>query len=63
MKWLFPLFLFGFLVFFVAEPFTCEESDTDLLSIIVPMPMAVFLFFFFKTLVWDLADAVYDHGA
>jgi len=62
-KWLLPVFWFGFRIFFVAQSLTYEEGEADMLFIAVPVLMAVMGFFFFKALVWDLADAVYDQGA
>lgn len=61
-KWLFPVFWFGFLIFFVAQSLTHEGGEGDLLFVAVPVLMAVMGFFFFKALVWDLADSVYDQG-
>ena len=61
-KWLFPLAWFGFLLFFIGESLTSDLPQENLLFIIVPILMTVIGFFFFKALVWDLADAVYDHG-
>ena len=63
MKWLFPLFWFGFLIFFLVESLTYEEREGDMLFIAVIGVMAVMGYFFFKALLWDLADAVYDQGA
>ena len=60
MKWLFPLFWFGFLIFFLVESLTYEEREGDMLFIAVIGVMAVMGYFFFKVLLWDLADAVYD---
>jgi len=62
-KWLFPALWFGFLLFFIATSLTHDDAPADLLFIVVPVLMAVMGFFFFKALVWDLADAVYDQGA
>lgn len=61
-KWLFPIFWFGFLFFFVIQSLLHEPISADLLFIAVPVLMAVVGVFFFKALVWDLADAVYDQG-
>jgi len=61
-KWLFPVAWFGFLIFFIAQSLTHEAGEVDLLFIVVPVLVTVIGFFFFKALVWDLADAVYDHG-
>jgi lysylphosphatidylglycerol synthetase-like protein (DUF2156 family) len=61
-KWLFPIAWFGFLIFFIAESLQHDTSNENLLFIVVPVLMAVFGFFFFKALVWDLADTVVDHG-
>jgi hypothetical protein len=61
-KWLFPIAWFGFLFFFIAQSLRDGTSGEDLLFVAVPVLMAVFGSFFFKALVWDLADSVFDHG-
>jgi hypothetical protein len=60
-KKLFPAIWFGFLAFFLlaAAPASGGES---ILFYIVPVAMAIFGYGFFKRLVWDLADEVYDAG-
>jgi len=66
-KKLFPTFWFGFLAFIVATSFSIggkgdEPAFASLIFLAAPVFMAVFGYFLFKKLVWDLADKVYDHG-
>jgi hypothetical protein len=61
-KWVFPIAWFGFLVLFVVESATHGMSGENALFILVPIFMSVMGFFFFKALVWDLADVVHDQG-
>ena len=37
-------------------------AEQSLMFLIVPCLMAIFGFFFFKKLLWDLADEVFDEG-
>lgn len=61
-KRLFPILWFGFIgVFLVAAVATgfFKEAPPVLMA---PIVMAVFGFFLFRLLVWNLADEVYDAG-
>ena len=58
-KTLFPAFWFGFLAIFLTGSVI---AGAPLLFFIAPIVMAVFGFFLFRRLVWDLADEVYDAG-
>ena len=61
-KVLFPAFWFGFLAIFVlAASFGGAVRDAPIF-LFVPLGMAVFGFFMFKSLLWDLVDEVYDGG-
>lgn len=62
-KWLFPMFWFGFLILFIAQSVIHEGGESDVLFLAGPAFMAVIGFLFFRALVWDLADVVYDQGA
>lgn len=62
MKWLFPAAWFGFLIFFIAVALQQGIAAETPIFLAVPVVMGVFGFFFFKVLLWDLADRVVDHG-
>lgn len=61
-KKLFPSVWFGFLAFFVIAAAASGAMSESFLFAVVPIFMAVFGFIFFKKLLWDLADEVYDNG-
>jgi hypothetical protein len=58
----FPLFWFGFLAVFLATSLYGEAFEESPLFLIVPSVLAVFGFFLFRKLVWNLADEVFDGG-
>jgi hypothetical protein len=69
-KRIFPMLWFGFLAFFVlmAVPVGLAFSKTSnavpiLPFLFVPAFMAVFGYFLFRSLIFDLADEVMDEGA
>ncbi len=61
-KKVFPSIWFGFLVFFLFVSLASGAAEESIMFLAVPVLMAVFGFFFFKKLLWDLADEVYDEG-
>lgn len=61
-KKVFPSIWFGFLVFFLFVSLASGAAEESVMFLAVPVLMAVFGFFFFKKLLWDLADEVYDEG-
>ncbi|TCI05285.1 hypothetical protein EZV61_04825 [Corallincola luteus] len=61
-KKLFPSIWFGFLAFFLVTSFTAGAQQESKIFLIMPIFMAVFGFFLFKKLIWDLADEVFDEG-
>lgn len=61
-KKLFPSLWFGFLAFFFVTSIFSGAVGKSLIFLFVPIIMAVFGYFMFKNMVWDLADEVYDHG-
>ena len=61
-KKLFPLVWFGFLAFFLVISLVAGAAKESLMFIFIPIFMAIFGFFLFKKLLWDLADEVYDEG-
>ncbi|WP_444907563.1 hypothetical protein ACJJIR_05345 [Microbulbifer sp. SSSA008] len=61
-KKLFPSIWFGFLSFFLVTSLAAGAAQESIMFLVVPVIMAVFGFFFFKKLLWDLADEVYDEG-
>lgn len=62
----FPVLRFGFLAFFIATALLegpVEKDPVFLIgALIAPCIMAVFGFVFFRKLLWNLADEVYDCG-
>jgi len=60
-KKLFPAIWFGFLAFFLVAAVPAAGGEAPFF-VIVPVAMAIFGYFLFKKLVWDLADEVYDAG-
>jgi hypothetical protein len=61
-KRIFPIFWFGFLAYFIGISISAGAVQQDPIFLIAPLMMAVIGFFFFRHLVWDLADAVDDCG-
>jgi hypothetical protein len=63
-KYIFPIFWFGFLGFFIIVLIFTRNTDGGpaTFAIIVPIAMGVFGYFLMKRTVWDLADAVLDAG-
>jgi len=62
-KWIFPTLWFGFLALaLVSSLFADKPADADIMFIGGPVAMMVFGYFLFRTLVWDLADEVFDCG-
>ena len=61
-KKVFPVFWFGFLVFFFVTSIASGATCTSVMFFIMPIFMALFGYFLFKKLVWDLVDEVYDLG-
>ena len=61
-KKFFPSLWFGFLAFFLITSLTSGATNESMMFLIAPIFMAIFGFLFFKKLLWDLADEVYDEG-
>jgi hypothetical protein len=61
-KKIFPIVWFGFLAFFFVISITSGAAAASVMFLVVPIIMAVFGYFFFQKIVWDLADEVYDYG-
>jgi hypothetical protein len=63
-KYIFPIFWFGFLGFFIIVLIFTRNTDggPPTFTIIVPIVMGVFGYFLMKRTVWDLADVVLDAG-
>ncbi|WP_308367665.1 MULTISPECIES: hypothetical protein [unclassified Microbulbifer] len=61
-KKLFPSLWFGFLAIFLFTSLVSGAAKESLLSLSVPIIMAIFGVVLFKDLVWDLADEVFDEG-
>ena len=61
-KKVFPALWFGFLAFFLAIAALTGIVEKAPISVAIPVFMAVVGFFVMKTMVWDLADEVYDCG-
>jgi hypothetical protein len=61
-KKIFPTVWFGFLAFFFVVSFTSGAAGASVMFLVVPVIMAVFGYFFFQKMAWDLADEVYDYG-
>ena len=62
-KWVVPLAWFGGLAFVMGQAMVTDSAEADIFAVLIPVVMIVLGFLFFKTLLWDLADAVYDHGS
>ena len=64
-KRVFPIFWFGFLLLFIAVPWTIDRGPAQVLPMmffILPALLGVFGFFLMKKLVFDLVDEVFDDG-
>lgn len=62
-KYLFPTIWFGFLgVMIVFMILPTSGGDASPMFIVLPLIMALFGYFMFRKLVWDLADEVLDAG-
>lgn len=61
-KKVFPVLWFGFLAIFIVTTLLSGAVEKDFMFLVVPCAMAVFGFFLFRKLVWNLADEVYDGG-
>jgi hypothetical protein len=61
-KWVFPVFWLGGLVAFIVPVVLRGGAVKDPFFLLVPCVMAVFGFFIFKRLIWNLADQVQDGG-
>ena len=61
-KKVFPVFWFGIVGLFLAIAFSTGGYHKDPMLLIVPCVLAVFGYFIFKKLVFDLVDEVYDCG-
>ncbi|MGC8774709.1 MAG: hypothetical protein ACP5R6_05565 [Chlorobaculum sp.] len=57
-----PGIWFGFLSFFFVSSLLSGAAEKTPMLIVVPTIMAVFGYFLFKMLMWDLVDEVYDLG-
>jgi len=59
----FPTIWFGFLGFFVfIMIFPTVSGKAQAGFLIVPIAMAIFGYFMFRNLIWDLSDEVFDAG-
>jgi hypothetical protein len=61
-KRIFPFMWFGFLAFFLFIGLATAEIRRDPEFFLVPIAMGLFGYFFFKKMLWDLADEVLDEG-
>ncbi len=61
-KRIFPIFWFGFIAAFLAISLLAGATRDDWMFLVVPCAMAIFGFFLFRRLLWDLADEVVDGG-
>lgn len=61
-KVIFPAFWFGFLTLMLAAGMTRGFAEVPPTFLLMPLAMAVFGYFFFKHMLWDLVDEVYDRG-
>jgi len=61
-KRIFPMMWFGILAVFLIVAIRTGGIEEDNFFLLVPLGMGVFGFFFFKNLLWDLADEVHDCG-
>jgi len=61
-KWLYPAFWFGYLFFLAYNFISDPEGVQTPLSYVILAVLAVAGYFFFKRMVWQLADSVTDFG-
>ena len=61
-KKVFPGIWFGLLALFLTISLATGEGERSTMSVVMPVFMAIFGFFFFRKFIWDLADEVYDEG-
>jgi len=61
-KIVFPIFWFGFLVFFLVTGLLSGSGKKDPMFFVIPLLMMIFGYVFMRKLVWDLVDEVEDHG-
>ena len=57
-----PALWFGFIAIFIVTTLLGGAVEKDFMFLVMPCIMAAFGFFFFKKLLWDLADEVHDGG-
>jgi hypothetical protein len=58
----FPIFWFGFIAVFIGTGLASGAVEKNVMFLVMPLILAVFGFFLFRKLVWDLADEVLDGG-
>src|SRR5665213_1264584 len=61
-KYVFPVLWFGFLAAFLTIPIATGAIAKAPFLLLAPLIMAIFGFFIFKRLIWNLADLVQDGG-
>jgi hypothetical protein len=62
-KWVFPIFMLGFLVLFVVFALTVRQLSIESLPVlIIPLVMGVVGYYVLKATVFDLVDEVWDAG-
>ncbi len=61
-KKLFPTLWFGFLAIFFVTSLSAGAAEEPIMFLVMPVFMGLFGYFFFKKMLWDLADEVYDEG-
>lgn len=64
-KKIFPIFWFGFLIFFLITSLSSGAASKEgpgLMFLVMPVFMGVFGYFFMKKMIFDLIDEVYDEG-
>jgi hypothetical protein len=59
---IFPIIWFGGLGFFLLTSLITKAYEKNIIFIIQPCLMALFGYFLFKKLIWDLVDEVFDCG-
>lgn len=57
-----PVFFLGFPLVFLAAPLLAGQRGTPLFFSAVPLIIMVFAYLFFRRMVWDLSDKVFDNG-
>jgi hypothetical protein len=58
----FPVLWFGFIALFVVVALASGAAEKDFMALVMPCLIAVFGFFMFRKLIWNLADEVVDAG-